>query len=217
MVGENRIALAPASRSDDHRRMMDRPSRHPTAGDPDRRLFLCGAAALVATAGQAAKPPVTATSRISWAGANGHVLHGYMAIPGKARGRQPAVLVIGEAGELPPAPDADARRLVEAIAAAGFVACTADHVTGLADLRASLTWLRSNRLATGRVALAAIGTAAETARRLLAADPGRVGALLLVGSDIAPGADIPSLAIPWQATDPRLPPNAAAFLKEHLA
>ena len=182
-----------------------------------RRAMLCGIAAL-AGRGAFAREPIIRASAIRWSGAGGRALHGYMAIPQQAHGRQPAVLVIGEAHALPPVADPVARRLVEQLAAGGVLACTADNVVGVADLRASLAWLRFNRYATGKVALAAIGTGVDAAARIVAGDGDIVGACLIVnGGSMRPPSNVPTLAIDWSEDATAVPPAAIAFLKEHLA
>ena len=61
---------------------------------PSRRAFVAGSIALAAFPAYAGKtPPPPKVGAIYWPGA-GHVLHGYMAIPAKAHGPQPAVLVL---------------------------------------------------------------------------------------------------------------------------
>jgi carboxymethylenebutenolidase len=97
-------------------------------------------------------------------------MHGYMAIPAKAHGRQPAVMVVHGTSGL----DDYTRDLARRIALAGFVTCAPDFLSMLggstpdavkaqatidrldfhqtvADAVATIRWLGSNRYATGKV------------------------------------------------------------------
>lgn len=187
------------------------------ANGPNRRDMVA-ALVLVAAAGSAQpRPAPVRSSSIRWSGANGRTLHGFMAIPGKARGRQPAVLVIAGATALPPVPDPVARTIVAQIANAGLLACTADNITGLADLQATVAWLRFNQYATGRVALVGAGLGTTTATRLAAVGEEGVAALLLLGDVLSPASPVPALALDWRPDDPVLPAGAIPFLKDHLA
>jgi dienelactone hydrolase len=99
---------------------------------------------------------------IRWPGP-GHDLHGFMAIPAKAHGRQPAVLVLPEAGA-----DRFALDLTDALALAGFVACVAKEPLSLDEALASLHWLGTNAYATGKVAAVGTGAGAALVERIAA-------------------------------------------------
>jgi dienelactone hydrolase len=133
---------------------------------PDRRAFVAGSIALAALPLRAAKaPPPPKVGAIRWPGP-GHDLHGYMAIPAKARGRQPAVLVLPDAGA-----DRFALDLTDALALAGFVACVAKDPLSLDEALASLRWLGTNAYSTGKVAAVGAGAGAALIGPL-AATPG---------------------------------------------
>ena len=68
---------------------------------PSRRAFVAGLiAAAGVPAGAASRLPPPKIGAIRWPGP-GYDLHGYMAIPAKARGRQPAVLVLPDGARTP--------------------------------------------------------------------------------------------------------------------
>lgn len=110
------------------------------------------------------------TSNIHWPLDNGRTMHGYMAIPAKAHGRQPAVMVVHDSRGL----DDYTRDLARRIALAGFVTCAPDFLSAMggtpadaasagamigrlrlhqtvADAVATIRWLGTNRYATGKV------------------------------------------------------------------
>lgn len=165
-----------------------------TQGARDRRAFLRamgGLAGSMATAQTlaatfAASPAVAAivapddkrlrTSAIHWPATDGRTLHGYMAIPAKARGRQPAVMVVHDDRGL----DDHIRDLTRRIALEGFVVCAPDFFWGagetsadraaaratigrldlartVADAAATVHWLATNRYATGKVGAVGFG------------------------------------------------------------
>lgn len=154
----------------------------------DRRAFmramvklagsLAAAEALVGTI--AASPAAAAliapddrrlkTANVRWTAPAGRELHGYMAIPARAHGRQPAVLVAHENRGL----NDHVRDVARRVALAGFVACAPDFLSGIggtppdedaaraavagldpqrtvADALATVRWLKTNRYATGKV------------------------------------------------------------------
>jgi carboxymethylenebutenolidase len=150
----------------------------------DRRTLLAGGLMLpgVGIAAKLAPPDVEVNqSTIHWAVGNGRELHGYMAIPAKARGRQPAVLVIGT-------PDGFARDLVKSVAQAGFVACTVNAAAltpdRLADdMRATAGWLANGRYGTGRVGAVGIDKGVDPVTALAAS--GAITAAVTFG-DVLP-------------------------------
>lgn len=167
-----------------------------TAALIDRRMLLA-AGLMVPAAAIAARlaPPDTAlnAAAIRWPLGAGREMHGYMAIPARARGRQPAVLVIGGRDT----PDAAARALVRAAAQAGFVSCTANTASLIDDrladdMAATAQWLANGRYGTGRIGAVGLagGLAATSA---LAAGPALRAAVLY--GDAAPvGGATPTLA-----------------------
>lgn len=193
----------------------------------DRRTLLAGGLMLPGTA-LAAKlaPPDVAVneSPIHWPIGGGRELHGYMAIPARARGRQPGVLVIGT-------PDGFARDLAKSVAQAGFVACTVNQAAVTpggfeADMRATAGWLANGRYGTGRVGAIGIGAGAETAIALVG--DGAIVAAVAFGDALASeGAAILSYHREGQgwslANEPGNPadwaeawPHALGYLREHL-
>jgi len=139
---------------------------------PSRRAFVAG---LIATAGFTASsadrlsPPKIGAIR--WPGP-GYDLHGYMAIPAKARGRQPAVLVLPDGGA-----DTFALGLTDALAVAGFVTCAAKTALSFNEANATLHWLATNAYATGRVAAVGLGAGAALVERIAAGDSLSCGVL----------------------------------------
>ncbi|UAK23995.1 dienelactone hydrolase family protein [Sphingomonas nostoxanthinifaciens] len=110
------------------------------------------------------------TSNIHWTVAPGRELHGYMALPAKARGHQPAVMVVHENRGLTD----HIRDVARRVALAGFVACAPDFLSGVggtpadedqaramigkldlaqttADAVGTVRWLGGNAFATGKV------------------------------------------------------------------
>lgn len=127
----------------------------------DRRSVLAAGLMLPAAAIAAriapVDPQVNATA-IRWPVGPARELHGYMAIPARARGRQPAVLIIG-GGDTP---DPASRALVRSTAQAGFVACTANRAAIVPerlaeDMQASAAWLANGRYGTGRIGAIGVG------------------------------------------------------------
>ena len=194
-------------------RRMDAPMSHASA------CILVACCALIAapTPLAAAKPLPIHAAAIHWPGADGRLVHGYMALPAKARGRQPAVLVLTDGAV---AGQTAAHALVDALASAGFLACTPRGDEPDADLGASLAWLRTNRYATGKLAIVALGPAATA--RAVAIDinaDGVPAATALLVFDAAPTGTPPrppTLSLPPPPLDDDLPPQATTFLKEHL-
>jgi len=128
-----------------------------------RRAFVGGSIVLAAFPLLAAKsPPPPKVGAIRWSGP-GHDLHGYMAIPAKAHGPQPAILVIPDG-----AADTFALGLTDALALAGFVACVAKAPLSFDEAAATLRWLGTNRYATGRVGAVGVGAGAAIAQRIAA-------------------------------------------------
>ena len=155
---------------------------------PHRRTFT----AMVLTlplAGNAAAARLAPTgvdvksSAIHWPVDGTGDVHGFMAVPDRARGRQPAVLIVGDldtSGDL-------LRATTIATAQAGFVACAPTHVAGAIpgaalaiELRGSARWLATNRYATGRIGAIGFGAGADLCAQLAAA--GQVSAAILFGA-----------------------------------
>jgi dienelactone hydrolase len=162
----------------------------PGAGPPRRSFLGALAAAGLFPAAAAARPPANKVARVLVPGPTGD-LHAILAIPGAARGRQPAVLVLGDAA----APDATAAYAADRLADAGLVACALDlsrnavaidTPAALERALAALTWLATNRYATGRVGILGMGSGATLAQRLAAAAGDRLTALASLGGEVLP-------------------------------
>ncbi|WP_116091229.1 dienelactone hydrolase family protein [Sphingomonas crusticola] len=158
-----------------------------------RRAFVLQTIALAAFPAAAAKrPPPPKTANIRWPGP-GHALHGYMAIPGGARGAQPAVLVVHDAGGA----DAFTRSLTDALALAGFVACAPHQLASLEEAVATVRWLATNAYATGRVGAIGLGWGGALVERVAAAPQTQLSAAITFGASEAAsaGASVPSLRL----------------------
>ena len=183
-----------------------------------RRAFVAGTIAtttLPVFAKKAPEPPKVGAIR--WPGP-GYELHGYMAVPAKAHGPQPAVLVIPDTN----GPDPFALGLVDALARAGFVTCIPRALASLDEAIATLRWLATNRYATGKVGAVGIGwgiTMVEQAAALPdspmncgvvfgAGTPAMAGAPLLTLPALAASTDPAAYAATWD--------QAIAFLDDHL-
>lgn len=210
----------------------------PPLTDPwriDRRALLAGGlmAPGAALAARLAPPDdqVNAAS-IRWPVGPARELHGYMAIPARARGRQPALIVFGGRDTT----DLFARQLVRSAAQAGFVACTPNSAAILDDrigddLGATSTWLANGRYGTGRVAGVGIGSGIDPIVALVAR--GRLAAAATFGDAPRTPGGLPLLRVfpsgdgwatmrePGAAAMPDLAWAAAwaeamTFLREHL-
>ncbi|WP_404711663.1 hypothetical protein [Sphingomonas sp. MMS24-J13] len=196
----------------------------------DRRALLASGLMLpgAALAAKLAPPDLEVNeAAVHWPIGEGRELHGYMAIPARARGRQPAVLVIGGLD----APDSFARALAKSVAQAGFVACTVNRATTTParltdDMRATAAWLANGRYGTGRVG--AIGVAGGVDTVIALAATKTVTAAVTFG-DTLTVVDTPILAYRragsgWVSpVDPGEPadwaeawPRALAYLRERL-
>ena len=123
------------------------------------------AAALIA-----ADDPRLKTSMVRWQTASGRMMRGYMALPAKARGRQPAVMVIHENRGL----TEHIRDVARRAALSGYVALAPDFLSlsggtpidqdaardligkldlarTVQDAAATVRWLQRNRYASGKV------------------------------------------------------------------
>ncbi len=202
----------------------------------NRRAVLAGGLMLPGTAMAARIAPADAevnAAAIHWPAGATRELHGYMAIPAGARGRQPAVLVIGGRDT----PDTVQRALVRATAQAGFVACTANGASILDetladDMRATAGWLANGRYGTGRVG--AIGLGAGTPAAIALAGDRTVTAAVAFDAPAVPAGGAPVLlfrqtgagswsALPGTASSAgpaedwaRAWTHAMAYLREHL-
>jgi hypothetical protein len=200
----------------------------------DRRMLLAGGLMLpgVAVAARLAPPDLEVNeAAIRWPVAGNRELHGFMAIPARARGRQPAIIVIGG----PDTSDAAARALVRSVAQAGFIACTPNIASFQAatfadDMRATARWLANGHYGTGRVGGIGMDKGADTATVLtgdgtLAAavtlgdvTPTTGGSVLTLRADgggwslaVGPGstpAFVPDWPQAWQ--------RVMSYLREHL-
>jgi hypothetical protein len=193
----------------------------------DRRFLLAGGLMLpgAALAAKLAPPDVEVNeAAIHWPIGGGREMHGFMAISARARGRQPAILVIGT-------PDSFARDLVKSVAQAGFVACTTNAAAlsrdRLADdMRATVGWLANGRYGTGRVGAVGVAGGVETVMALAAS--GSIAAAVTFGDTLpAEAAHILSYAregAGWSSrAEPGKPadwaeawPHALGYLRDHL-
>ena len=182
-----------------------------------RRAFVAGSVAATALPVFAAKPTPPKVGAIRWPGPE-HDLHGFMAIPAKAHGRQPAVLVV---------PDSDgadrfALSLTDWLALAGFVTCIPKTLTSLDDALATVRWLATNRYATGKVAAIGLGRGGELIDRIAVSPEASLAAGVTFGASAAEAGRVPLLRFEsisalsgdayghaWQ--------RILAFLKEQLA
>jgi carboxymethylenebutenolidase len=143
-----------------------------------RRAFVTQTIALAAFPAIAAKPPPPPkTANIRWPGPD-HEIHGYMAIPAKAHGPQPAVLVVHDSGGA----DTFIRSLADRLADAGFVACAPTRLASLDEATATVGWLATNAYATGKVAAVGIGWGGELVQRIAAAPDTRLDAAVTFGA-----------------------------------
>jgi dienelactone hydrolase len=130
---------------------------------PSRRAFVAGSIALAGFAASAARRlPPPKIGAIHWPGP-GYDLHGYMAIPAKAHGPQPAILVLPDGGA-----DTFALGLTDALAVAGFVSCAPTTALSFEEVIATLHWLATNAYATGKVAAIGVGAGAGLVERVAA-------------------------------------------------
>jgi carboxymethylenebutenolidase len=163
---------------------------------------------------------------IRWPSDDGGMLHGFMAIPARAKGRQPAVLVLAAPG----GPPGVGSGLAASVAQAGLIACAPDAAMvaaavadqasrALRDLEATIRWLGHNAYATGAVGLLGTHDTGALLGRLTATNG--VSAAVLLGPPgqlTAAGATATILALPaadsaeWANAWPR----AMAYLREHL-
>jgi len=187
---------------------------------PDRRAFVAGTFAFAAFPAHAAKPPPPPKiGAIHWPGP-GYELHGYMAVPAKAHGPQPAVLVVHDTGGA----DQFALGLTDALALAGYVACAPKALASLDEGVATVRWLATNAYATGKVAAIGLGWGGALVERIAAA-PGTLLTCGVAFGNTEPGmADgaVPILRLPALAATEDKAAYAAAwqqavdFLDAHL-
>jgi len=186
-----------------------------------RRAFVAGSVVASALPALAAKrtPPPPKVGAIHWPGP-GHDLHGFMAIPAKAHGRQPAVLVVPDISGA----DSFALSLTDALALAGFVACIPRTFPSIDEALATVHWLSTNLYSTGKVAAIGLGQGGEMVRQIGGAPQGQLAAAILFGTAPLAQPEPPTLALDsaaqlaaagrdvydqaWQ--------RAIDFLKEHL-
>lgn len=186
-----------------------------------RRVFVAGSVAAAALPALAAKhsPPAPKVGAIRWPGP-GHDLHGFMAIPAKAHGRQPAVLIVPDTSGA----DQFALAMTDALALAGFVACIPKALASIDDALATVRWLGTNRYSTGKIAAIGLGRGGEMVRQIDGMAESGLAAAILFGAPpltqpeprtlalgsvaqlAAAGGDVYDRA--WQ--------RVIEFLKEHL-
>jgi len=182
-----------------------------------RRAFVAGSVAASALPAFAGKPMPPKVGAIRWPGSE-HDLHGFMAIPAKAHGRQPAVLIV---------PDGDgadkfALSLTDWLALAGFVACIPRALPSLDDALATVRWLATNRYATGKVAAIGLGRGGELVDRIAVSPQALLAAGVTFGVPAAVAGPVPLRrfgalnALAADAYD-HVWQEILAFLKEQLA
>jgi len=182
----------------------------------DRRALLAAGLALpgAAIAAKLAPPDANVNSAaIHWPIGPAREMHGYMAIPARAQGRQPAVLVIGGRDT----PDTFTRQIVRATAQAGFVACTANAAVIMADtiiddMRATARWLGEGRYGTGRVGAVGLDGGVDAAAALAAS--GALSGATTFGKAPAPAPGVPILSFGREGSGWRMltgPAAAATF------
>jgi len=183
-----------------------------------RRAFVAGSIAAAALPALGAKtPPVPKVGAIRWPGP-GYELHGYMAVPARAHGPQPAVLVVPDTSGT----DRFALGLADALAQAGFVTCIPAALASLDEGLATTRWLATNRYATGKVGAVGIGWGAALVGQMAGAPDAQLACAVLFGEDRAAAASVPLLTQPSLAatTEPAAYAaswqKAIAFLADHL-
>ncbi|MBD3762834.1 dienelactone hydrolase family protein [Rhizorhabdus sp.] len=225
-----------------------------THGAQDRRAFMAdmtklagsAAAAQMLVATIAADPAAAAliaeddkrvdAKMVHWAGAGGHKLFGYMAIPRKHRKKPAAVLVVHENRGLQPYTKDVARRL----AVAGFVGVALDFLApvggtppkdedearrmiGALDLAAAtadgvatIDWLAANKLLNGKVGTVGFCWGGAMANRLaVAAGPKLQAAVAFYGPPPPPveaGKVKAALMLHYAGTDDRVNAGAALWV-----
>jgi hypothetical protein len=184
-----------------------------------RRAFVAGSIAVTALPTYAAKPlPSPKVGAIRWPGP-GYELHGYMAVPAKAHGPQPAVLAIFDRAGA----DTFALGLTDALALAGFVTCMPRALASLDEGLATVRWLATNNYATGRVGAVGIGWGGALVERIAGAPDSQLtcGVAFGSGDEVAQGI-VPLLGLPalTAAADPAAYAaswqQAIDFLAAHL-
>ena len=137
-----------------------------------------------------------------------------MAVPAKAHGPQPAVLVLPEAGA-----DTFALALTDTLALAGFVACVAKAPLAVHEVAATLHWLGTNHYATGKVGIVAIGAGAAMAQSIAGAGAPDC-AVLFDGKEEPANGNVLHLPLLAATTDPARYEaawrQAIAFLAQYL-
>lgn len=184
-----------------------------------RRAFVAGSIAMTALPAFAKRSPEPPKiGAIRWPGP-GYELHGFMAVPARAHGPQPAVLVIPDTVGA----DKFALGLVDALAQAGFVTCLPRALASIDEGLATLRWLATNRYATGRVGAIGIGWGTALVSQMARAADSPLSCGVVFGGDQAEDGGAPILTLPALAasTDPAA--YAASwregidFLTDHLA
>jgi carboxymethylenebutenolidase len=186
---------------------------------PGRRAFVAGSIAAWALPAFARKkaPPPPKVGAIRWPGP-GYELHGFMAIPAKAHGPQPAVMVIPDTN----GPDPFALGLTDALAEAGFVTCIPRALASLDEAMATIQWLATNTYATGRVGAVGFGWGGGLVQQAAAAPDARLACGVVFGGPDAAPTSVPLLTLPALATSTDSTAYAAAwrqavaFLGDHL-
>ena len=165
-----------------------------------RRAFVAGSVAAVALPTWAAKaPPTPKVGAIRWPGP-GYELHGFMAVPARAHGPQPAVLVIPDTSGA----EKFALALTDSLAQAGFVTCIPAALASLDEALATVRWLATNRYATGKVGAVGLGWGAGLVAQLVGTPGTQLACGVTFGGEPAATAGASMLTLPalMASTDP---------------
>jgi len=158
----------------------------------NRRTFVAGSVAAVALPAWAAKaPPAPKVGAIRWPGP-GYELHGFMAVPAKAHGPQPAVLVVPDTTGV----DKFALGLTDALARAGFVTCIPRALASVDEAAATVRWLATNRYATGKVGAVGLGWGAGLVTQLAGLADAQLACAVTFGGEPTTAGAISLLALP---------------------
>jgi hypothetical protein len=118
-----------------------------------------------------------------------------MAIPAKAYGPQPAVLVLPDGSS-----DTFALSLTDALALAGFVTCAPKTALSYDEANATLHWLATNAYATGKVAAVGVGAGARLVERVATGEGSLSCGVLFDGAAGDAASVTPLLHLPLPAT-----------------
>lgn len=185
---------------------------------PGRRAFVAGSVAAIALPALAAKAPrPPKIGAIRWPGP-GYEMHGFMAVPARAHGPQPAVLVVPDSEGA----DRFALGVTDALALAGFVTCIPRALASLDEAMATVRWLATNRYATGKVGAVGFGWGARLLGQMVTVPDSPLDCAVAFGGDGSQDVTPPLLGLPplAAAADPAVYAawwrQATDFLAIHL-